>query len=165
MSTRATIPLVKDQAYYGLPSDFKGVRDIQINDANGTVTETLHYLTPERLNDLRIFPEATDLNGGVSYTFIADQLQIKPTREVGEIEIVYYQRIPPITTINNTNWIGDVHPDLYTFGLIVEVSAFAKDYEAAAKWDARFLESLDDLSTEDTDIRWSGVPLQIRADR
>lgn len=165
MSVRAIVPLVKDQAYYGLPSDFKGVRDIQLNDNDGVVTETLHYLTPERLNDLKVFPGSDDLSGGVYYTFIADQLQIKPSREDGQIEIVYYQRIPQITDINNTNWIGDDHPDLYTFGLIVEVSAFAKDYDAAARWDARFMEALNDLSVEDTDIRWSGVPLQMRADR
>ncbi len=163
MTSRATVPIVQDQEYYGLPNDFKGVRDIQRNDINGDVVETLKLATPESINNLRKTPDGNFFNAQTWYTIIADQLQIKPPRDDGSIEIVYYQRIPPITALNDTNWIGDNHPDLYEFGLTTEISMFAKDYEAAQIWDGRFKESLLDLKQEDSDIRWSGTPMQIRA--
>jgi len=78
------------------------------------------------------------------------------------IEIVYYQKLVPLTSLATTNWLSASHPDVYTFGLLVEISSFVKDAEAKALWDARFMDAVAAIQTDDDRIRWSGTPLTIR---
>jgi len=164
MSTRASINTVQDQEYYGLPPDFAGVRDIQLNDLNGNIKSTLYYRTPEKINNMNLDGDVTSPLEQVVYTIVADQIQIKPTQQDNTIEIVYYQRLPELTSLSPNNWLSDINPDIYTFGLLSEISAYTKDGAAFDFWDNRFLVSLDDLVTDDADTRWSGPPLAIRTE-
>ena len=163
MSARATIDLTlaaTDQEYFGLPTDFGGLRDLEYNDGGGS-RATFHYISPEQMNSYH-----TDNKTGtlLYYTLIANQLHIYPVSSgVGTLEIVYYQRVPALTSLATTNWLGDDNPDCYTFGLITEINAFVKDKEASALWDARFKESLAEIDQDDASERWSGTSLQTRA--
>ena len=164
MSYRATINTVKDQQYYGLPSDFSGLRDIQIN--HGNEATTMYMLTPEQMNlQSRIHVGAPTSDGAtrnVYYSIIADQIQIHPPQENNAIEIVYYKNLTPLSDVDTTNWLSNGYPDAYTFGLLVEISSFAKDPEAVAIWEQRFNQVVSEISLEDVENRWSGTPLQVR---
>ena len=161
MTQRATLPTITGRLYYGLPADFNGIRDIQINDSTSdSPVVTLKYLTPELMNEQN---NISWQNGEIYYSIIADQFQIYPAQENNTIEIVYYQKVPPLTDVNLTNWLGDDNSDVYVYGLLVEISTFVKDAEAAALWSGRYTEALGELKNNDIDIRWgSGTPLQIR---
>lgn len=144
--------------YYGLPQDFAGIRDIEIVDTLGaTSKETLHYLSPEQLNQ-----HSTSESDCFNYTIISDQLHIVPINTGKTLEIIYYRKLTSLSISNITNWLSVSHPDCYIFGLVTEISAFAKDAEAASLWDARFKESLGDITAEDGVDRWSGPSLQTR---
>lgn len=157
MSARATILTVDSQEYYGLPSDFQGMRDIEIQPAGSSNRNTMSYLSPEQMNQ----HISHNLQSYV-YTIIADQLQISPSSEGDVLEIVYYQNIPPLATATPTNWVSDRSPDLYLEGLMVEINSFVKDAQAAQLWDVRFRGTLSELTIDDAESRWSGTSLQIR---
>ncbi|RLA03861.1 MAG: hypothetical protein DRQ47_04390 [Gammaproteobacteria bacterium] len=162
MSTRASIDLSGasvDQEYFGLPSDFGGLRDIEYK--SGTSRATFNYLSPEQMN-AKFTANLTDTK--LYYTLLANQIQIYPVSSgSGYLEIIYYQKVPALTSGDSTNWLGDNNPDAYVFGLMTEVSAFVKDKEAALLWDGRFKESLAEIENDDSSERWSGTALQTRA--
>lgn len=161
-SKRAVIETKEGIEYYGLPYDFSGIRDIEVKQTiSGSGRSTPRYVNPEQMN------EFVDQGGGTTgeyvYTIIDGQIQLNPTTIGCLIEIVYYARIPPLDAdTQQENWISIQDPDIYVFGLVVEISVFTKDPDAARVWDERFKEELAALVTDDQESRWSGPALQIR---
>lgn len=148
---RAVMTTVEGQQYYGLPADFNGMRDIQVD---GT---TLQYRSPELMNQQIAIAGSTPI-----YTIIANQIQIYPTPGACQLEVVYSQSLPPLTDTASENWVTRAAPDVYLWGLLVEISAFTKDGQAGQIWDSRFLTELDKITQRDKTDRWSGVALQIK---
>jgi hypothetical protein len=160
MSVRATLDVEEDKEYYGFPIDFGGLRDIQYTGTEGPV-RTLKYMSPEQMNNLTNIVPSSDIVE-VYYTIVAQQLQIFPPKATGTIEIIYYQKLDPLSGSNLNNWLGDTNPDCYVFGILVEISSFVKSKEATALWDLRFKEVLGEVLDEDAKDRWSGTSLQTR---
>jgi len=159
MTSRAVLTCDITKEYYGLPPDYNGLRDIEISDlVTGMSRITPGYLNPEQMNNQSSY-------GGhkIYYTILVDQVQITPKQDNSkQIEIAYYRNIPPLDSANPNNWLGDVNPDCYVFGLLVEISAFVKDMEAAKMWASRFKEATDNIQDNSDKDTWSGTPLQIR---
>lgn len=156
-STRSRILTSIDEEYYGLPSDFSAVRDIELQNVEGATTATLALVNPEQMNQHKIAGTKTMI-----YSIIANQLQIHPKQDGKVIEIVYYQKVPELGTLSATNWLSINYPDCYIFGLLVEISAFVKDATTADLWDARFNNVIEETIVNDQKNRWSGTPLQTR---
>jgi hypothetical protein len=141
-----------DQQYVGLPYDFDGLRDIQLNSVS------LDYVSPSKMNEL--LDNQAAIPSQYVYTIIADQLQIYPaTNET--LEIIYYARIPPLTTLEDTNWVSQTKPNLYIFGLLVEIFSYVQDGQAGQIWEQRFQQELAAVRTNDDVARWSGTPMRI----
>ena len=154
---RARMVIVDGQEYYGLPSDFNGMRDIEISSPTSPDTRiTPRYASPEQYNGLK--SESSELS---YYTILANQIQISPTTEGCFIEIVYSQRLMPLTLENAENWLSISDPDVYVFGLLVEINSYTKDAITAGMWKDRFNESMAKMNYRDKVDRWSGTPLQI----
>jgi hypothetical protein len=161
MTFRATIDLsdpdIQNAEYFGLPFNFGGLRDIEI--VNGDSRKTMQYLSPEQMN------QRITAKGHAStyfYTLIAQQIHIYPTFDVGTMELVYYQKLIPLSEQIASNWLSETNPDAYIFGVLVEISAFVKDKESADIWNARFKETIADIISEDSVDRWSGTTLMTR---
>ena len=158
MATRAVIATVEDKEYYGLPYDFSGLRDIEIRDPlNPNSRETMEYLSPELMNK-----HVSSASKKFQYTIIADQLHVWPPSNGKEIEVVYYRKLPPLTEEDNENWLSTGNPDVYIFGLMVEINSFVKDTQNAMAWEQRFGDSIHAVTAEDDIDRWSGTPHRIR---
>lgn len=160
MSTRSIIDLSllpTPQEYFGFPPNFGGLRDIEWQEELTRCSYT--YISPEQMNNV-----VTNNRTGntLYYTIVACQFQVYPVKETGTFEIIYYQKVAPLTAGDTTNWISIGNPDAYVFGLIVEISAFAKDKEATALWELRFQTAMAEIDEEDKTDRWSGTPLQVR---
>ncbi len=161
MVIRTFLNMIEGQEYYGLPSDFTGLRDIEfqsISPVDGRARrKTLQYVTPEVMN-----LQNTEGANVESYTIVADQLQIYPPKDGDILEIIYYRKVTPLSAANVSNWLSDNNPDIYLFGLMVEINSFVKDSEAKQLWEQRFQEALLDLIVDDSVNRWGGTPLQTR---
>lgn len=158
MSVRATHAAVTDQDYYSLPSDYAGIRDIEVYTAGSSTRETLLRLTPEQMNAL------DDDDEGIYYTIIADQFQIKPVDNIDGkiIEIIYYQKVPALTSTATTNWLATNYPDCYVTGVMVELSSYMKDLEAVGLWQQRYAEVISEIEQNDHREQWSGTPMAMR---
>ena len=163
MSTRTQTTAIADQEYYGLPADFSGIRDIEISDlATGKSRQTLAYLTPEQMNIESAKNVISGTGRQVYYTIVADQFQIYPPVTDKTIEIIYYQNLPPLTSVSPDNWLSFYYPDIYVFSILVEINSFVKDAATAQMWEARATQAIEELAKEDARDRWSGTPMQIR---
>lgn len=154
-SKRVQIVMSEGTEYYALPSDFAGLRAIY------TVVESerknFEYVTPEKMN-----VHITNNLSEYVYTIMGNSLQVQPVSDDTILQIMYYQRIIPLTATADTNWLSTYAPDAYIFGTLCEINYFAKDAQTAGIWEARFNLVLDDIDLEDAKDRWSGPPPVIR---
>jgi hypothetical protein len=149
---------------YDLPADFSAIRDIAIVDSLDSKNRlTLSLINPEQMNTAT---STVNIDNSLKhfYQILNKQLVIQPPVIDGSkyLEIVYYGNIAPLTLDNSTNWISNNHPDLYIDGILVEINAFIKDAEAAALWDGRFKQVIDELANADNLLVYSGSSLQTR---
>jgi hypothetical protein len=161
-STILNIDTVTDQEYYDLPADYAGMRDIQIDTAPPPAEHSvipMHYLTPEQMNR----KQGDEFNQKFYYSIIGSRLQFHPTIDDGaSIEILYYQKVPRLTSIADENWLSISHPDIYVAGMVAEIELFAKNYEAGELWYSRMTSMIEQLDSSDVQERWSGTSLQVR---
>lgn len=164
-SVRAQIWLERNQEYYGLPDDWGGFRDVELvrkgsqslNEGTGyhpVGGMTLIYVNPEQMNG------TSRKERQRYYTVIANQIQVAPPTDNDILEVVYYQRVPPLTSDTDVNWLTEKHPDSYIFGLCAEISAFAKDAVGFELYKMRFAEAIADIAMDDQVTRWSGPSLR-----
>lgn len=158
MSRRSVTITVSDQEYYSLPPDFAGLRDIEIRDNQDSVKRrTMTYVSPEMSNKLSGDAQS------IYYTIVANQLQIIPRQDPGMIiEVIYYKKITPLTSTTKTNEISEQFPDLYVYGILVEINSFIKDKLAADAWDSKFQSVIEEVITDDSKTRWSGPYLEMK---
>ena len=161
-STRAYVLTVTDQEYYSLPSDYNGMRNIQLNSGDPSVEHVVsvfNYATPEQMDIFRANPISSKLY----YTVIANQIQIYPCIDSGKnIELTYYQKVPPLTPVAPENWLSVSHPDCYIQAIAMQISLFVKDYAVAKSWDDMLSRSIKELQVTDIEERWAGNQLVIR---
>lgn len=161
MAIRSYLVTQADMEYYTLPNDFNGIRDVEIKDSlDATSRKTLSYLSPEQMNYVSSNSGYFD---SIYYTIIANQIQVLPIQPENKIlEFVYYRGVLPLSSSNLNNWLSDYYPEVYIFGLLVEISSFTKDAVAKELWDKRFKEASAELEYSDARTRWSGTALQVR---
>ena len=156
-SVRANI-ITNGTEFYSLPPDYAGMRNIQIlpNDPTKRIL-IFDYLNPAQL----LVKEQEDRpdNQLGFYTIIADQIKLSIKPSGSTLEILYYQRIPPLTSEAPNNWVSDDHPDMYLSLLMFEIEIFTKNYEVADGWETRLDKALDELIVTDITERWAGNPL------
>ena len=166
MSVRTLLATQEGQEFYTLPTDYAGLRDIEIReDISSSSRSTLQYLSPEQMNNFSSLNKVygSGRGKGVYYTLVTNQIQIQPIQAGGKVlEIIYYRKVIPLSPIKAENWVSLSDPDLYVFGLLVEISSFTKDAGALQIWQQRFEETLEAVEVDDSDSRWAGTALQIR---
>lgn len=157
-SARITTPTVTGQEYYSFPPDYAGLRDIQLSSGEDKSTP-VSYMVPEQFNTQRNCP----FGGKMYYTIIANQIQIFPKIDSGsEIELVYYQKVPPLNSTDDNNWMSLDNPDVYVAGVVAEIELFVKNYEVASSWSSRMASAINEIDNSDEIERWSGSQLITR---
>lgn len=162
-SARIYTPTVKDQEFYSFPPDYAGMRSIQLNSEltynQSHNSMPMSYMAPEQFAVQRNNPYA----GKLYYTIIANQIQVFPKHDAGKtIEIVYYQKVPPLSLAAATNWMSIDHPDAYVAGVVAEIELFVKNYEVASGWNSRMISAIDEIDSSDQVEQYSGSQLVMR---
>ena len=156
MGSTSDTPMVAGQVYYDLPASYNAITDIRIVTTAG-VEHSVTYLAPEIINipagESRYF-----------YTIVNNQIKLYPVQEAGTTNVlrVYYNsRLTALVAPTGTNWVSTTYPDAYAFGLLVEISSFVKDANAATAWSIRFNEVIEQIINGDG-RRWIGPSPQMQ---
>ncbi len=157
MSSRANTVMDSTTEFYTLPPNYSVMRAIKVIDNTNTASRvTLLQVNPEQM--------ATLVNNGETqfpcYTVISGAIQVQPFYDnTHSLEIDYFQTLPPLSSSITTNWLSDSNPDVYVFGLLVEINSFVKDGEASQLWDGRFQQAMSEITLNDAKSTWSGTSL------
>lgn len=105
-----------------LPGDY--LEYITVAEADGR-QRVLDYITPDQAH--RWYPSQP--GGGAQYfTIIGENLHTFPQAS-GDLSLTYYKTIPPLTPVDDTNWLLAKNPNIYLHATLF--AAFTFDRNAA----------------------------------
>ena len=160
MEVTNIINYIADSIYeYALPSDFGELRTISVittGDVNSKIP--LELINPDQMAWAKL-----NSSSGMYYSINNGKLEIYSSlSSTQSILLKYLQHVPKLTSIVTTNWLSIKYPDLYVVGLLVEISTFAKDWDAVSNFNTRFDAVVNDTILKDKRAKHSGNPMRVR---
>jgi len=75
---------------------------------------------------------------------------IAPTPDVAySVETVYYERVQPLDSTNQTNWFTQYAPQAMLYGTLLQAMPFLKNDERLQMWQAQYTQIISTLKEED----------------
>lgn len=129
-----------------LPADFNGMVSFELPSGIGN---PLRYVKPEEVRALRQTIYATP-GVPVVYSIAGLNLETAPTPSTTLVcPMVYYSRIPPLSTTTTTNWLLTKHPDAYLYGALLQSAPYLKDDARIMAWGKLYEEAMTDIVVND----------------
>tara|TARA_R110002126_G_scaffold194826_1_gene342837 strand:+ start:2029 stop:2652 length:624 start_codon:yes stop_codon:yes gene_type:complete len=131
--------------YVELPGDWLQTISAVITSPANTYS-ALRYIGPEEYNDLR--------NDGLTgtarmYTIINSNMLLLPAPQGSvTIEIIYYKKIPALSSSVATNWLLDRSQDLYLYASLIQAEAYLQNDERISLWAAAVERVIADMKLE-----------------
>jgi hypothetical protein len=66
-----------------------------------------------------------------------------------DFEVVYYERVQPLDSSNQTNWFTIYAPQALLYGTLLQAMPFLKNDERIPMWQAQYAQVINSLKTED----------------
>tara|TARA_R110000822_G_scaffold73621_3_gene176948 strand:+ start:1197 stop:1814 length:618 start_codon:yes stop_codon:yes gene_type:complete len=160
MVTRATATI--SSRYSATPGDW--LQTIQLHLQTDPI-QPLEYVTEETMNEQRAKSSA----GGrpTRFTMVGTEYEVNPGPDDNYIaEVVYYAKVPPLSTSNTTNWMLELSPDIYLYGALIQSAPYLKDDERLAVWASIYQKLIEDMNVSDersrgqVSMRMAFQPLQ-----
>lgn len=131
------------EEYTDFPPGFLGVRTFHLE------SDPRRLLLPERDYVITAgkfyFPDVTNLS----------------TRAAS---LVYFSKIPALSSSNTQNWLLTAHPDAYLYGVLMEASIRVKDPQAVDGYKFMFEEAVRAISKHANTNRYSGQGMAVRVE-
>jgi len=146
---------VGGQANYALPVNYLQMREFRLN-TNPTVS--LQYVSPE-------IYEAWNVGSGEPkvYTIIANEIRLGPVPAgVYEMEMLFWEKFPNLTSSITTNWMLQNAPDVYLYGSLLELEPFIQNDARIGVWSAGYSKAISDIQLQDDKDRHSGSALTVQ---
>jgi hypothetical protein len=156
METTATGTLVAGTRDYALPTDYIQARTFSLTT---DPLVPLSYVTPEIMN--RIWAGSTSGTPS-SFTIIGENFRLGPAPSSADgYSMLYYKRIPALTTVATTNTMLTQNPDIYLYGSLLEAEPFLMNDQRVQLWATAYRQAVNDLQAQDEKDRHSGSALRI----
>lgn len=143
--------LVAGTFTYPLPADYHRMRNASVAPTLTDKPEPLIYVPPTYYD---IYVKDSGETG--IYTLFNTNIKVWPVIDNYILSILYHKKIPPLTSLATTNWVSINHPDLYVYGLLVEICSYRKDWDTSKLWEERFMGTIAILTDQDSKTTWSG---------
>ena len=144
--TPMTSTLVANQAVIDKPARWH--KTVSMNVTVAGVRQPVFLRKYEYLREY--WPDPTE-TGAPKYYADYDYTHwlIAPTPDVAyNFEVLYYERIQPLDSSNQTNWFTIYAPQAMLYGSLVEASMFLKNYDKAQAYREEFTTILESLVIE-----------------
>lgn len=165
METRAiaTIDLTSPEPQYlDLPEDFQTMRRVRLLGADTTNgAPRLKFATGQQIDDLR--EKHTAPGQPAWFALFGSELELCPTpNRALKVEMVYRVYLPPLTAAAQTNWLLDLAPDAYLYGVLMEAAPYLHDDERIAVWASGVSAAIADLNGLSDEALYNAGPLVMR---
>lgn len=126
-----------------LPSDFLEMRAVYDSD-----NVLVDFVNPEWVVIARD-------NSPKAYALIGDEIHLVPAA-AETLTLIYYQKIPALTSSNTTNWLLSAHPDLYLYAGLLAYALWRDEDDDVQKWDAALNRTIAEVTAAAEANRASG---------
>lgn len=156
MEKRAETVLAISTEYVALPTDFMEVRNFQIQSSP---VVNLKAMSPDDIDMIY---------GGVAgtpqfYAIVGDEIQLAPAPDSAyELEMDYWAKLTPLSSVDTSNWMLQNAPDVYLFGSLCEAIPFVKDDKRTMLWETKYKAAVDDLNAASARRRWPSSSMVMR---
>tara|TARA_R100001509_G_scaffold71299_1_gene39791 strand:- start:1936 stop:2556 length:621 start_codon:yes stop_codon:yes gene_type:complete len=151
METRKTAVL--DTQYTALPTDFLEPIRMSLNTAD---TNTLEMVNAFQISNLR----AQNLNTTgrpVNFSILDGSIEVFPSPDSNyTLEMLYYQKIDELGSVNTSNWVLSNFPDAYLYGSLVHSSPYLAEDNRIQTWAALYQKAINDINSESERSKTSG---------
>ena len=97
------------------------------------------------------------------YSHVADTIEVYPTPDsTYTIELMYYNEIPSLTSVNTTNWLIGVAPDAYLYGSLLQAAPYLAEDSRIEVWGGLYSSAIQALNNTSEASRDSGSGLKMR---
>jgi hypothetical protein len=148
-----------DSEFVLLPSDFQTMRRVRITSVSGS--PRLTFMTSAAMDEFRY--KTADVVGQPKYfTIFGSEMELAPTPDTDyTIEMIYRQNIPALS-INSSNWLLTLAPDLYLYGTLLESAPYIKEDERIQVWGLGLKTALDSLNDLGLTSTFNASPVVMR---
>jgi hypothetical protein len=149
MVKRSRAPI--SSQYVKLPPDFMGMKNIDL------LTDPMTPLTYKNLSEIDAARSRNATGKPLYYSIVQDNIEFAPVPD-GEytIEVVYYGKIPALSTTNLTNWLLTAHPDAYLYGSLMHSAPYLQSDERIGVWAGKYQQIIEQIMDSDEKIQFSG---------
>jgi hypothetical protein len=142
-----------DGQYVALPPDWLEAINMMIVGGQSP----LRYVTPDEADTI---VKAQTYTSTRFYSMTTGVIELVPPA-VNDITIdmVYYGKIPALSTANTTNWLLTKAPDVYLYGALTHAAPFLMDDQRMAVFSQIYLARVQSLQDESQKALHSGSPL------
>jgi hypothetical protein len=148
-----------DTRYFALPSDWLETARFHVT---GDRPSRLELTSMDDMLQMR------QMNGNTSgrpthYAHIGEQLEVFPTPgALYNVELLYFQKIPPLSDGNATNWLLTDYPDVYLYGALMQAAPYLDDDAKMQVWAGLYGSSINSINAESKKARYSGAGMRMR---
>lgn len=150
MLTRDTLAV--SGKYTALPADFLDMESVTV----ASPFKKLGLLNNEQMAEQR--QKYLDAPGPVTdFAIVGDELEAYPTPgSATTLDIVYFQKLTPLSDAAPTNWLLTKYPDLYLFGALISSAPFLKDDDRFQMWVTAHDSRLEEINQAARNAKYSG---------
>ena len=132
--TRSTTPADTSTRYLALPNGYREMRRIRVDLDVGFANLT--YREPDQLRSI-------DGPGQPRFFTITSEIEFdRVPDEAYTVEFQYLADFTPLSSTNQTNHVLTNSPNIYLFGALTALFAFALDDEQEAKYESLFINAI-----------------------
>lgn len=159
MEKRASGQQSGGDEYMQIPADWMETIRFHVTD-NGT--SPLDLISRKAMEDKRAGAE--DATGTPRYYAHADsQFQLYPTPSATtNTELLYYAKLPALSSSNADNWLLLEAPDVYLYGALLHSAPYLGEDERIAVWAQMYSAAVTQLNQSSEDARYSGSGLTLK---
>jgi hypothetical protein len=151
--TRATVS--SSDQYLSMPDDFLEMRHIRITSPK---ERDLVEIAAHQINEYTDTDFLASLADSYPRYFVYGQsLRIIPTpAESITYEMLYYAKVPALSTSNTSNWVSTSHPDAYLYYSLLQASPYLGEDERIAIWTQQAERAVAEIQASDDRRRTKG---------
>lgn len=129
-----------------MPADCVALRSIYPRTGSPSRDRAIKVCTPEQLIEHRA---ALAPSGRPKWAVVvAGQLLLAPAPDqTYSLEVIYFEKLSPLSDSNVTNSVLIEAPDIYLYGALAEAEPYLKNDERVALWKTLFNDGVQELDT------------------
>ena len=137
--------------YLSLPDNFESARSVRL--VTGDNGGELRFQAPEQMFK-QVAPGRPNF-----FSVVGNEIQFdRVPDDAYTIEIQYYRKATPLSTLVQTNDILTNHPSIYLYGALAQVYAYAQDDQQLTKYIQLFIGAIKGANKADKKGRYGPAP-------